>query len=214
MIKVFFDCESSGLHKDNSLISLGMVSDEGHTFYAELNDYDEPDLDWFSSNFVIPNLKFGPPLSGQQEHFVWLRRGSVVEVRGNVNEVAMYVADWFQDIQGGPVSWINYGDEIQKPELVEGKTIELWSDFLSYNFVLFCELFGGVFHLPECVNHIPFDLATVFKLAGIAPDENRDKFAGWELGSEENNALWDARVIQKCYSILCEETGLSNVANQ
>jgi len=46
---------------------------------------------------------------------------------------------------------------------------------------------------------MPFDLATVFKIKGIDPDIRREDFAG--LSDQRNfkhNALWDARVSQKC----------------
>ena len=38
--KLFFDTEFTGLHKNTTLISIGIISEDGKTFYAELNDYD------------------------------------------------------------------------------------------------------------------------------------------------------------------------------
>ena len=35
----FFDTEFTGLRKDTTLISIGIVSDTGDRFYAELTDY-------------------------------------------------------------------------------------------------------------------------------------------------------------------------------
>ena len=56
--KVFFDCEFTGLHKNTTLVSIGLISEHGQTFYAELNDYDKSQLDdWLKSN-VIKNLFF------------------------------------------------------------------------------------------------------------------------------------------------------------
>lgn len=37
-MKIFFDTEFTGLHKDTTLISLGMISEDGRRFYAEFND--------------------------------------------------------------------------------------------------------------------------------------------------------------------------------
>lgn len=60
-MKVFFDTEFTGLHKDTTLISIGAISEDGRTFYAELNDYDESQVDdWIREN-VINNLQFAPP---------------------------------------------------------------------------------------------------------------------------------------------------------
>ena len=58
MIKVYFDCEFTGLTKNCDLISIGLVSETGKGFYAEFTDYDKSkisDIDWMNSN-VINNV--------------------------------------------------------------------------------------------------------------------------------------------------------------
>jgi DNA polymerase III epsilon subunit-like protein len=40
-MKIFFDTEFTGLHKDTTLISIGLVSEDNRKFYAELIDYKE-----------------------------------------------------------------------------------------------------------------------------------------------------------------------------
>ena len=58
---LYFDMEFTGLHQNTTLISLGIVSECGKTFYAELNDYDESQVDeWIKEN-VIDKLKFHAP---------------------------------------------------------------------------------------------------------------------------------------------------------
>ena len=55
-MKLFFDMEFTGLHKETTPISLGIVSEDGKTFYAEFTDYDESQCnDWIKEN-VIYNL--------------------------------------------------------------------------------------------------------------------------------------------------------------
>ena len=81
--------------------------------------------------------------------------------------------------------------------LAPHERVEMWSDCLAYDWVLFCQLFGGAMHIPNNVYYIPFDLSTLFKLKGIDPDVNREEFAG--LGGEKHNALYDAKVIKACY---------------
>lgn len=58
MNKLYFDTEFTGLHQNTQLISIGIVSDNGKKFYAELNDY-LPDIlnKWIHEN-VISKLKF------------------------------------------------------------------------------------------------------------------------------------------------------------
>lgn len=43
--KLFFDTEFTGLHKNTTLISIGIVSECGCKFYAELTDYDKTQID-------------------------------------------------------------------------------------------------------------------------------------------------------------------------
>jgi len=76
--------------------------------------------------------------------------------------------------------------------------IEIWSDVLAYDWVLFCDLFGSAFDIPGNIYYIPFDLATLFKVKGIDPDVNREQYAELQSGSNKHNALWDARIIKAC----------------
>ena len=43
--KIFFDMEFTGLHQKTTLISIGLIAEDGRTFYAEFNDYDKSQLD-------------------------------------------------------------------------------------------------------------------------------------------------------------------------
>ena len=80
--------------------------------------------------------------------------------------------------------------------------IEFWSDCLSYDWVLFCEIWGHSFKIPKNIYYIPFDICTLFKAKGIDPDISREEYAEIEGKSEKHNALWDANVIKLCYDKL------------
>ena len=55
-MKIFMDQEFTGLHQYTTQISIGMVTEFGDTFYAELTDYDENQVtEWIVDN-VIDNL--------------------------------------------------------------------------------------------------------------------------------------------------------------
>lgn len=43
--KIFFDTEFTGLHQNTTLISIGLIAENGQTFYAELTDYDKSQID-------------------------------------------------------------------------------------------------------------------------------------------------------------------------
>jgi hypothetical protein len=80
--------------------------------------------------------------------------------------------------------------------------VEIWSDCLSYDWVLFNQIWGHAFNIPKAVYYIPFDICTFFKIQGIDPDVNREEFAEIKDGINKHNALFDAKVIKKCYEKL------------
>lgn len=197
--KIFFDTEFTGLHKNTTLISIGLVAETGQVFYAEFNDYDKNQVDeWLNEN-VISNLLFEAPPIGEDEYYTATRspkndsadlyKSYSLMMRGDSKMIAKELARWID----------SFGQ------------IEIWSDCLSYDWVLFCDLFGGAFGVPENVYYIPFDICTSFKENGIDPDISREKFAENHFSLNEakvffkdkevkHNALWDAFVIKACYS--------------
>lgn len=175
-MKIFFDTEFTGLHKATTLISIGLVAEDGRTFYAQLTDYDQSQVnDWIRDN-VIANLK---PMTE-----VWNYDPTCCEVHGNTGLVGHSLGKW----------------------LAQFARCEMWSDCLAYDWVLFCDLFGHAFDIPENVYYIPFDICTLFKVGGIDPDISREEFAGLEAADHKHNALWDARVIKACYERLATQS--------
>ena len=167
-MKVFFDTEFTGLHKNTTLISIGLITEKGDTFYAELTDYDKSQVDdWIYKN-VIENLNI-PDEYGKQK---------VNTFKGDTQYVADKLKSWLSD----------FG------------SVEMWSDCLAYDWVLFNHLFGHAFNIPSNVYYIPFDICTLFKVKGIDPDISREEFVG--INGEKHNALHDAKVIKACYEKL------------
>jgi len=175
-MKVFFDTEFTGLHKDTTLISIGLIAEDGKTFYAELNDYDESQVDDWIRNNVIDNLLFNntdvllqkSPITGVQTY----------QIKSNKEAIADTLEIWLSQFE----------------------SVEMWSDCLSYDWVLFNDLFENAFNIPKNVYYIPFDICTLFTLRNIDPDISREEFAGLEIGKDrKHNALWDAQVIKNCY---------------
>ena len=164
-MKLFFDTEFTGLHQKTTLLSIGIVDENGREFYRELDDYDESQLnDWLKEN-VIGNF---------------LNEGSV-----NRGILCDDLREWLRAY--------DYGEQI-----------EIWSDCLAYDWVLFCEIFGGAFEVPKNIYYIPFDICTMMKLKGVDPDINREEYAFGDTPevAQKHNALWDAQVIRACYENL------------
>jgi len=180
--KLFLDTEFTGLHQNTTLISLALVAETGDEFYAEFNDYDESQIDsWIQEN-VLDHL-----LLADQSKYSAAYVGKRRSVRGTVDTIAEHLIDW----------------------LAKFERVEIWSDTLAYDWVLFCQLFGGALEIPKHIYYIPFDLATSFRIFGIDPDANREEFAamnGWKDDLPKHNALHDARVQQACYQVLYHAT--------
>ena len=173
MTKVFFDTEFTGLHKNTTLISIGLISECGKTFYAEFWDYDKTQIDeWLQTN-VLDNLILPHDLGGNGVGV----DGSV----GNKEFIREHLESWLSQFE----------------------QVEVWSDCLSYDWVLFNDIFGHAFNIPENVLYIPFDLCTVFKIKGIDPDISRKEFSGLE-NETQHNALADAKMIKACYERLMQ----------
>lgn len=177
-MKVFFDTEFTGLHKDTTLISLGAAYESGHHFYAELTDYDQSQVDnWLQEN-VINNLILGDM---ENNTYRFDEGMNTKYVKGTKDYVARELDFWHQ-------------------YLFHEEQLEFWSDCLSYDWVLFNDLYGHAFNIPKNIYYIPFDICTLFKLREVDPDINREEFAGIE--GKKHNALHDAKVIKACYEKL------------
>lgn len=80
--------------------------------------------------------------------------------------------------------------------------VEMWSDCLSYDWVLFNNLFGSALNIPKNIFYIPFDICTLFKIMEIDPDINREEFVGIKNKKLKHNAMFDASLIKRCYEKL------------
>lgn len=178
MTKVFFDTEFTGLHKFTTLVSIGMIAETGETFYAEFNDYDVEQADDWLKEFVLSKLGKVQDNSGKENRYK-----NCVSI-GDTGHVIGDLTEWLSQFE----------------------LIEMWSDCLAYDWVLFNDLFGNAFNIPKNIYYIPFDICTLFKVKDIDPDISREKFGCGEEYPEmpKHNALWDARVIQMCYDKLMQ----------
>lgn len=192
-MKIFFDTEFTGLHKNTTLISIGLVDENGKTFYAEFSDYDESQCDdWIKEN-VINNLKLG-----KYEHFSVSQENT--EVYGSKNFIMKHLSNW----------------------LSEYDEVELISDCCHYDMVLFIDIFGGAFDIPKNVNpvchDINQDIAKKFEITECeAFDLSREEiiekynksiqewlpdYEGIHIEGDKHNSLYDAKVINVIYNII------------
>ena len=184
-MNIYFDTEFTGLHKNTTLISLGMVADNGKSFYAEFTDYDESQCDdWIKEN-VIANLKF----KGGQ--FTRLLRHD--DGRPNINAIEMRAPK--EIVREQLRTWLKQFDSVQ-----------FVSDVCHYDFVLLIDLFGTAFDLPSNVNASCHDInQDIARHYGISEKEAFDlsreellKNVGIFDGAK-HNSLYDAFIIRTIY---------------
>ena len=192
--KLFLDTEFTGLHQATTLISLGIISECGKTFYAEFTDYDRTQLnDWLEEN-IIPStwVAVHEPITSMGE-VVGDSRWADVHVFGSSDYIKPFLEKWLSQFE----------------------KIVIWSDCLAYDWVLFNQIWGHAFSIPENIYYIAMDICTVFEMNNIDPDISREEYCEIVNFTEEktkvlyndfksvkHNALWDAFIIRECYKKL------------
>ena len=179
-MKIFFDTEFTGLHKDTSLVSIGLVSEDNRRFYAEISDYDKTQVnDWLQEN-VIDDLWIN------KGYFSWDYPDFYHFAKKE--EVALRLADYFKQFD----------------------SVELVSDVCHYDMVLLIDLFGEAFDLPSNVSAACYDInqdiadfhsisnADAFNVSREEILENNNI----EIKGSKHNALYDAEVIKAVYKIM------------
>ncbi|MBB4080319.1 hypothetical protein GGR28_002953 [Lewinella aquimaris] len=154
MSQLFLDTEFTGLHQHARLISLALVPNEGPWFYAVFDDVDKGGLTEWHQSHVVPHLEL------TEAQLETLGPGTYL-----VEDTSVIVA-------------------ALRDYLASFETIEMWADVPAYDWVLFCELFGGALQLPRHVHYMVRDLATLFEVKGYDIDTDRFAFAyGGDAGA-------------------------------
>lgn len=218
-MKLFFDTEFTGLRKSTTLISIGIVSEDGRKFYAEFVDFNISQCDkWIKEN-VLQNLNL-PKISGKNtlretwdEINRWKKNGYLVADSYTVSN------EWFGNVyptckENGNVkevvgnkSWVS---ACLNDWLLQFNTIQFVSDVCHYDFVLLIDLItngGTALDLPETISavchDINQDIANYFKAPErIAFDMSREEAMEIICAEKDivtgkkHNSLYDAEVIK------------------
>jgi hypothetical protein len=181
-LNIYFDLEFTGLHKDTTLLSLGLVTDHQEEFYAEFNDYDYAsvrDNKWLEEN-VFEKLVHR---NGYKKEFTPNYHF------GNRSCIRAMIDNWLNQFGNQPIQFV--------------------SDVSHYDFVLLIDLLwqsamkmaGNV----SCSCHdLNQDIARHYKISDAeAFDRSREAIV-LELGldpieGDKHNALYDAKVTKAIY---------------
>lgn len=199
-MKIYFDSEFTGLRKDTTLISIGLIDGNNRMFYGICNDYDRSQLnDWLVNN-IIKKLDYDVPES--------LKDYEMVYVNGSK-----------QEVQHALLDWIDAG---------EYKTIEFVSDVCHYDFVLLIDLlWGEALNAPENISPVCSDLNNRIARLKRIIEQGAFNISREELMTQlklktghhvklveelekmetKHNALYDAIVIKVLYELIELECG-------
>lgn len=184
-MNIYFDCEFTGLHKDTTLISIGLIAEDGRTFYAEFDDYDKKQLkmmsknnrDWIQKN-VIDNLKF------KDKKGLWTKQNPnkptmkySLEMKGHSIQIMIELKQWFEKFEN----------------------VELIADgAIPHDYMLIRKLFNGKLPSNVVFNKMRLhDKVNEYGLRISDFEKSQTIISEWQ--KRRHNALEDAKVIKKCY---------------
>lgn len=141
-MKIFFDTEFTELVQKAKLLSIALVAETGEQLYAECTDFLPEQINpWVKENVLA--------------HFYIVQSDDTnpanVEVKDNEAAIAVAIRKWLQQF------------EIKNP----GVQFQFWADVPHYDWVLFCELFGGALKIPANIHFMCMDLATLLFCKGL-----------------------------------------------
>ena len=171
--------------KTIDLISIGIVAEDGRELYA-CNLDARLDLaaknSWMRENVLAKLPPFGDKL--------WMHAQGTWQYPGIREAVLSFMFDarHMSDL-------LEPGRPLGPP--LDGKKPKIWGYYSSYDWVVFCQLFGPMVDLPKQLPKRCGDLRQ------LADDFGNPKFAKPD-GAEAHNALTDARWNRDFYEFLME----------
>jgi hypothetical protein len=158
---IFFDTEFSDLCVDPRLVSIGLISEDGREFYAELSDtYQPKDCGAFTQEGVLPLLQGGDALMRMDQ--LTLRLGNWLESFEQPVQLATdslsWDWPWIQEIFYLPGTW---------PENLDGKPVQLYEVIDSPFFERAVEKAFET-HQPRLKRHHALDDAKANRLAYLS----------------------------------------------
>lgn len=219
MSLLFFDTEFTGLRKDTTFISLGIVSDNGKKFYAEFTDYNVEQCDeWIKEN-IINNLVLNPiPYHSNVEEELEKKEkeGYVIARNPEVPRHGAIISYSFSnEYEKGSINCVGTKGWVHcelKEWLSQFDSIQFVSDVCHYDFVLLIDLLTGgetALDLPNNISAVCHDInSDIARHYGVSErkafDKSREEIVselcGHKIEGVKHNALYDAEVIRAIYN--------------
>lgn len=188
-MRIFFDTEFTGLHKETTLVSIGLIGYDGKRFYAELTDYDKDQCDdWLRKNVLDHLIQNG---NEELKNELCADENATVVI-GDKKYVAEILREWLEGYK-------LYG-------------VQLVSDVCHYDMVLLIDLLcSSAIDMPDYITPFCEDITQMMihstDMNGQeAFDISREQFLT-DRGSalpkgRKHNSLYDAEVIKAVYESL------------
>lgn len=207
----YIDTEFSERPGTIELISIGIMCENGSTFYAESTSFDESKCNEWVKQHVLPKLKFrhDPLLKSspwcrklvmtKEDRMTW--EGTMWEnsdggflptphyqVHGNTNSIKKHLLEWMTACTTIPTHALS--STLMRHPNPEIYTPEFWGYFCDYDWVVFCWLFGAMVDLPKGWPMLCLDLKQEMMQLNLTKEWKQRVCPDPE---EEHNALADAR---------------------
>lgn len=193
-MKIFFDCEMTGLFKTANLISIGLISEDGKGFYAEFTDYDNFLLNQWIRENVIANLLFNGQKNDEMKKI--LNKHGIVSIKGNRQSIGDALRQWLSQFE----------------------SVLYASDCSHYDFVLIIDLlYKTALDIPmnhskvchdinyDIANHKSVDIVTAFDISreSLVPSTSPGMIRYKDLikAMNKHNSLYDAIIAREIYNI-------------
>lgn len=206
----YLDTEFSERQGSLELISIGIICENGSTFYAESTSFNEVNCnDWVKAN-VLPKLKFrnDPMLQKapwckklvmtNEDRMVW--DGTEFEkhdqpvphphyqVYGSNDFIKKHLLEWVAACTAVPAHAI--ASDLMRHPNPEMYRPEFWAYFCQWDWIVFCWIFGSMLDLPKGWPMLCLDLKQEMMQCNLTA-EWKDRVCPDPEG--EHNALVDAR---------------------
>lgn len=223
-MKFYFDTEFTGLKKNPTLISIGVISESGHTFYAESTEYEEKDPlvkeDRWIQKYVIANLYITENdenmenyrFSGKEKEIGerlnrWVVREMCTQKSGS-SDISLFISDCaaydtvllFDLLTGGKTA-------LQLDDHIVPVVYDIIEDIQNYPLIIGDSMedeYQNAFNYnrEEYMENLFQDY--IEQYCSVFDIDNKMKEFFPKGDAKKHNALWDAMVIKSISDLLNE----------